>query len=58
MKGDAMPSKITDAAGLSGAACIVAGCGWIYAPAGLIVAGVLLMTAAILGARRAAKGGQ
>lgn len=42
-----------DFAGLMGAAFIVGGMAWAYPPAGLIVAGVMLLCAAILAGRKA-----
>ncbi|WP_155006440.1 hypothetical protein [Sphingomonas hengshuiensis] len=39
---------IAEAAGIAGAAAIAAGCGMIWIPLGVIVAGLLLVTGAIL----------
>lgn len=41
-----------DAAGLIGAACVAIGVGLIYVPAGVIVAGAMLVGAAFLTARK------
>lgn len=49
-----MSSRIMDALGITGAALLVIGTGWIYPPAGVIVAGILFLSAAIFAARRAA----
>lgn len=48
-----MSSRVIDAVGVTGALLLIAGCGWIYGPAAPIVAGILLLTAAVLAARRA-----
>lgn len=42
-----------DAAGILGAVMIAGGVGWIYPPAGVIVGGLILLTAAVLASRRA-----
>jgi glucose dehydrogenase len=47
-----VPALARDAAGLSGAALIAYGCWLIFPPAGLIVAGLQLVTAAWLLAKR------
>lgn len=41
-----------DLAGVGGAGLIAAGAGQVYAPAGLIVGGTLLLSGAVLSARR------
>ena len=43
-----------DIAGVAGFVLLVAGTGWMYPPAGLIVAGVLLLTAAVIASSRSA----
>jgi len=50
----AWPTMGRDAAGLLGAGLVAYGVGEIYRPAGLIVAGVMLLTAVILSARASA----
>lgn len=48
------PELLRDAAGLAGVVLIAVGAGMIFLPAGLIVAGGLLLAGAVLSARRAA----
>lgn len=48
----AAPVVARDLAGIVGAVLIAIGAGEIYAPAGLIVGGTLLLAGAILSARR------
>lgn len=50
----ASPVKLRDLAGLMGAGLVSYGVGEIYRPAGLIVAGVLLLAAAFLSAKASA----
>jgi DNA-binding transcriptional LysR family regulator len=39
--------EANDIAFLTGLACLSAGCGWVYAPAGLIAPGVVLLWVAL-----------
>ena len=48
----AIPALVCDVAGLAGGGLIVYGAWLVYRPAGYLVAGLLLMAGAILGARR------
>lgn len=50
--GRAIPALVCDVAGLVGGGLIVYGAWLVYRPSGYLVAGLLLMAAAILGARR------
>ena len=45
-------AAVIDAALIVGSLCVVAGVGWIYWPAGLIVLGLLVLGFAVLGVRR------
>ena len=45
---------LMDLFGIAGALCIAGGIGWIYPPAGVIAGGILMLTGALLYARREA----
>lgn len=46
------PVILRDLAGIGGVCLISVGCGAIYPPAGLIVSGILLLSGALMTARR------
>ena len=48
----AAPAVVRDCAGIAGVGMIAIGAGQIYAPAGLIAGGLLLLAGAVLSARR------
>ena len=48
------PTALRDLAGLCGAGCVAYGAGAIYQPAGFIVLGSMLLSAAFLSARASA----
>ena len=47
-----MKQWMVDCIGLCGVAMVVGGVAWIHAPAGLITAGTIFISAAVLWARR------
>ena len=47
-----MKGTLIDACGVVGSGLVVAGATLIYLPAGLIVAGILMVAAAVIGGRR------
>jgi hypothetical protein len=49
--GRALPVLLCDAAGIGGAGLIAYGAWLVYAPAGFIVGGILLLIAAVMAAR-------